>query len=251
LGIIKIMSYFQNTTYRSRYCKDEWVQTVYFIQTEWPPNFRNCLSGLDHHLEAKSLAIFSIAKRSIDAAFNLAKAEDNNWRLVFVEASMVLFPMIELLGHARLGLNGNNIGAGIEWLLDPSSPPSGMDKNTLKNDHRIVQSLEQYMEVHTIGPEVRDLFFIRNYFLHGLKSHHDPNISIADILDFELPLAIAKQADFGLKKYWNQLKEDNGSLGWIERLAQSDICPVVIQGSGLFDYGLIDPGIVEYLESTT
>lgn len=161
---------------------------------------------------------------------------------------MILFPMIELVGHARVGTNGNNLGAGIEWLLDPSSSPSGMSKTELIRDQRIIRSLEPFMQVHQQGPQVRDLFFIRNYFFHGLKSHRDPYVSMANILNFRLPQAIAKQAEIGIKIYWGQLKKDDGSQGWVVRLAHADIGPVVIQGSELFDFGLIDPDIVYDLE---
>jgi hypothetical protein len=51
-----------------------------------------------------------------------------------------------------------------------------------------------------------------------------------------------------MPKYWKQLKEDDGDQKWVERLARADIRPLKIQGSGVFEAGLIDPNIVDYLE---
>ena len=104
------------------------------------------------------------------------------------------------------------------------------------------------MEHHSQGPQVSDLFFLRNYYLHGLKEHSDPTITIADIINAELPYAITQQAETAMRAYWNQLLQDDGSHGWIERLVNADIHPFVIQGSELFEAGLVDPDIVDYLE---
>jgi hypothetical protein len=50
-----------------------------------------------------------------------------------------------------------------------------------------------------------------------------------------------------MHEYWEQLKSDNGNGGWVSRLAQADIYPFIISGSGLYDCGLIDYNIVYLL----
>jgi len=82
-----------------------------------------------------------------------------------------------------------------------------------------------------------------------LKSHRDPSVSIADLMNYELPRAIAIYSETAMREYWRQLKQDDGTHEWIARLAQADIHPFPIQGSKYFEAGLIDPEIVEYLEN--
>jgi hypothetical protein len=67
-------------------------------------------------------------------------------------------------------------------------------------------------------------------------------------MSYRLPQAIVKRAEEVIPEYWKQLKEDDGSQEWVERLARADIRPLEINGSGVFDAGLIDPDIVDYLE---
>jgi hypothetical protein len=173
-----------------------------------------------------------------------------SWKLIFVEATSLLFPIVELIGEARRdkGVSSSALGAGIQWLRDPSDLSPAQTTNDVKIDSRRLDTLVPYMS-QTQGPQVSELFFIRNYFLHGLKSHHDPIVSIADLMNFELPRAIAIYCETAMREYWQQLKQDDGSRGWVSRLAQADIHPFPIQGSEVFEAGLVDPDIVDYLEN--
>ncbi|HSH04970.1 MAG TPA: hypothetical protein VLL52_20820 [Anaerolineae bacterium] len=212
---------------------------------------------LKYHIEAKALQVFTMARRLIRSAEALA--EPYGWKPIFVESSALLFPMIELVGAARaeseLGVKKRvsqigghrSLDAGIRWLQDPNVLPTYRGKKTFQNDTNRLVSLEQYMVDHGQGPQVCELNLIRNYFLHGLKSHGDPTVSIADVMNYELPMAIAKHARFGLREYWRQLCGDDGSK-WVERLADADIQPFIIQGSEIFEAGLIDPDILDFLE---
>lgn len=204
-------------------------------------------NNLSHHLEVKALATISIAARLISAADELG--ENSGWKIMFIETLSLLFPMIELIGHARLAsrISNENLGAGIEWLLDPKVPASGNNLEKIKSDNRRLTSLVNHMEVHSHGPQVRELFFIRNYFLHGLKNHKENSVSMADILNFELAQSIIPEAKNGLVIYWNQLRNDDGKQGWLSRLANADIEPLIIQGSTYFEKGYIDPFLISWI----
>jgi hypothetical protein len=246
------MSYFQ----QDKHCgvhHPKWINLVEFIHLNWEPMRWNMLDRLEFAVEAKALAVFSIARRLITSAEELGQ---NQWKKKFIGTMMMLFPMIELIGHSRIGLASagddqfeSNLGAGIELLLDPAIISHSRAKDSLKNDHRRLDKLAHYMDEHSDGPQISDIFFIRNYFLHGLKSHHDQHSSMEDMMNYELPKAIVPRANFCLKTYWKQLKEDDGNQEWLQRLADADIEPFIIQGSELFDAGLIDPNIVSYLEN--
>jgi hypothetical protein len=56
-----------------------------------------------------------------------------------------------------------------------------------------------------------------------------------------------------MRAYWNQLRRDDGktSNGWVSRLKNADILPFPIQGDELFEEGLVDPNIVDYIEGDT
>jgi len=110
-----------------------------------------------------------------------------------------------------------------------------------------VSSLTPYMNGKP-APRVCDLYYLRNYYLHGLKNVTDRSVPIADIINAELPYAIIQQSENAVHIYWEHLKQDKGTHEWINRLAQADIRPFVIQGSELFEAGLVDPDIVDYLE---
>jgi len=191
-----------------------------------------------------------MARRLVRAANELAGAAGNNWKLVFVETTSLLFPMIELVGHARSDWGQvrtaygrddvlvANIWSGLHWLRDPEWLPQVTD-NRLKYNRRRFN-----------GIEIGHLTFLRNYFLHGSKNAKDRNgnpIPIADIMSHKLPKAIAERAEKAMRDYWGQLKQDDGTRGWVERLARADIQPLKIEGSRDFESGLIDPDIVDYL----
>jgi hypothetical protein len=161
--------------------------------------------------------------------------------------------MIELVGEARKDhsqpSSSNALGAGIHWLRDPNWLPPAQTKRDLRNDSRRLNTLLPYMN-RTQGPQVSDLYYLRNYYLHGAKNLDDRNVPIADIINYELPQAITAYSEEALRAYWQQLKQDSGGHQWIGRLARADIRPFAIQGSVTFESGLIDPNIVEYLENT-
>jgi hypothetical protein len=101
------------------------------------------------HLEAKALYVFTMARRWVRAVYQLARstrdwvksrgnvlADGEEWKLVFVETTSLLFPMIELVAHARLddreattAYKRNevpvvaNLWAGLHWLRDPKWLP--------------------------------------------------------------------------------------------------------------------------------
>jgi hypothetical protein len=99
------------------------------------------------------------------------------------------------------------------------------------------------------GPEVRELYHLRNYFIHGLRNSDDTHFDIGSVqsfMNYELPFAVIKQAKLGLAIYWNQLRnlDRHGSTEWIIRLSEADIYPFGILGSEIYDKGLIDPTII-------
>jgi hypothetical protein len=99
--------------------------------------------------------------------------------------------------------------------------------------------------------EIGHLTFLRNYFLHGSKDPGDSQggpAPAAGIMSYELPIVLAQKAEKAMPVYWGQLKQDDGTQKWVERLARADIRPFQIQGSGVFEAGLVDPDIVDYLD---
>ena len=202
------------------------------------------LVDMSHHIEAKALAVISLARRVTCSAFKLGT--DVGWKRVFVETSTVIFPMLELIGFARLG-DGNSdecLCAGCEWLIDHESLPIG---NRYQTDDPRLDALVPFMVDHRAGPRISEMIALRNYFLHGLKNVRDPNIPIADIVNYEIPLAVVNLATTRIKQYWEQLRNDDGLGQWVDRLAQADIQPFVVQGLDVFELGLVDPDILIWL----
>ncbi len=246
------MGYFKSTQDCQHY-KPEWEAVVHQIASrpEYGP-YELGRNPPSHHLEAKALYIFTVARRLICSAWRLCWANNNNWNLIFVETSTLLFPVLELIGEARKAPGTHQLGAGIRWLQSVnllSSADPGSDRS-------LVTSLTRHMGKG--APEVRHLYFLRNYYLHGLKNVRTGSTKvtpreIADMANAELPRAIAQQAEIAMREYWKQLKQDDGTdqnNNWIERLAAADIHPFMIEGSGIFDAGLADPNIVDYLEDS-
>lgn len=234
---------------------DAWINLVEYIHTHWNPEYRDLLREIDYSLEAKALSIFSIARRLVNSAETLAlhitPEHIVRWDLVFVEASTLLFPMIELVGCARLGrlsdgTTPNSVRrliAGLEWLRNPEDLPSGNSLNQVGLDTERMESLVRHMDVHlNVSPRIIDVIETRNYFLHGVISggiNHIPNL-----LNFELPMAIINESRVAMQAYWHQLLHDDGNQGWLINLSQAAIHPFIIQGSDIFDQGLLDPDIV-------
>ena len=249
------MGYFQVSRTCAHYDAD-WEAVATQIK-QWPPVYqpgRDIAQRLDQYklfqqppdqgIEAKVLYVFTVARRLIRSAYQLAKVNGHRWNLIFIETSSLLFPMIELVGEARKVPRTQELGAGIRWLQTPENLPTGQDPI---QDTTPVNSLANYMNAKGI-PRVCDLYYLRNYYLHGPKNLKDSTVPIADLVNAELPYAITQQGEHAMRVYWQQLRQDDGTHGWIERLAAADIRPFAIQGSDIFDAGLVDPDIVDYLE---
>ena len=239
------MGYFKFTQDCQHY-ESEWEAVV--RQITGRPEYKPYQLGKKppaHHLEAKALYIFTVARRLICSVWRLYCANCCNWNLIFIETSTLLFPMIELIGEARKTPGTQELGAGIRWLQCPKNLPAKKDPI---QDKSLVRPLAQYMNGKP-APRVCDLYYLRNYYLHGAKNVTDRSVPIADIVNAELPKAIAQQAEVAMREYWTILKQDDGTHEWVNRLAQADIRPFIIQGSGIFDAGLVDPNIVDYLEN--
>jgi hypothetical protein len=236
----------------------EWQKLFEYVRDEWPSSYAAGLGDLNHQIEVKALSVFTIARRLVRAAYRLAgrtrRTEKGDWKPIFAEATSLLFPMIELVGHARLddgqartayGKQTNeevpsvaNLWAGLHWLHDSANLPQ-VKNDLLKYD---TDKLDKW--------EIGHLISLRNYYLHGSKSAKNrkgKQIPISSIMSYEIPRVIAGRAQEALPKYWRQLKEDDGNQEWVERLARADIRPFQIQGSP-FEAGLIDRDIVDYLE---
>lgn len=224
---------------------DEWDELVHYINNDssWSA-VRSDLGELVYPIEAKALQIISIGRRVTKAVSELGEYHNNQWREIFVESLILLFPMLELIGHARLGEGGSNASlyAGIEWLSNVENLPARVEHaNVIMRDTSIIYALNS-------RPSIRDVFSIRQYFLHGLKSpataQNLANQTMADILNFQLPEEIVALARRRLHDYWEQLKSDDGGHGWVMRLSHADIYPFIVSGSGRYDHGLIDHDII-------
>ncbi len=234
----------------------EWTDLQNYIKTDWPPEQAAHLGDLQHHLEAKALCIISMATRLMIAATQLSKP--SGWKLIFIEATTLLFPMIELIGAARLGKapvtsDWRSLACGIDWLLDPEFLTTKSRQPFPGEDTTRVSTLGPHMNSLPSGPTVQELYHLRNYLVHGLKSIRSPNFSIGSLqtsMNYELPRAIIAQAGVGLKIYWRQLSNSDGkeNQDWINRLAEADIYPFCIKGSNLFEKGFIEPEIVYSLQ---
>lgn len=249
------MAYFSYTE-DSQYYLDEWQELLDYIQTDWPPGDAAHLGDLVHHIEAKALYVFTMSRHLIESAEKLPV--NDNWSRIFIEATILLFPMIELVGEARLGKaqdpkSWRRLASGIDWLADPTifpTRPNG-SRNTLSTDAHRVSTLGSNMPTLPIGPRVQELYHLRNYLMHGLKNHlHRSAFDIGAVqssMNYELPSAMIAQAKVGLATYWSQLRNDDGADGWVTRLAEANIYPFRIMGSGIYEKGLIDPDIVYWL----
>ena len=127
------MAYFTYTEDSLHY-PGEWQNLLNYIKNEWPSDDAAHLGDLSHHIEVKALFVLTMSRHLIDKAKILA-TKSGGWKPVFVEASILLFPMIELIGEARLGSNQDNrLGGGIDWLIDPFSFPKSRTNNDLKTE---------------------------------------------------------------------------------------------------------------------
>jgi hypothetical protein len=248
------MSYFKSTSLKCIHYPGEWSRVLMQIQ-----GWGSCpvSRGVSHPLEAKALYVFTMARRLTRAAHWLNQRA-NGWKLVFIEATVLLFPMLELMGYARLddrqvgkhhpsrkGVSADvsnvNLWAGLHWLRDPNWLP-------------VVADNKQKADTTQLGRwQIGHLVALRHYLLHGSKKAKDEKgkpIPIDDIINYKLPGFIVGRAQQTMQDYWEQLKQDDRSQGWLERLARADIRPLKLQGSNLFGEGLVDPDIVSCLEGS-
>jgi len=246
------MRYFKTTHFTSNHYPAEWNSVLKQIQG-WGDSYP-ISKEISQQLEAKALYVFTLARRLTRAAYRLN--ERNGWKQVFIEATVLLFPMIELIGYARLDdrqvskhhskrgkpatdIANVNLWAGLHWLLNPSWLPVVND-NKQKVD---ATKLDKWQIGHLVS--------LRHYLLHGSKKAKDYKnnpVPIDDIVNYELPGFIVDKAQQTMPDYWKLLKQDDDSHGWLERLARADIWPLKLQGSGFFEEGLVDPDIVDCLE---
>lgn len=244
----------------SHYYRSEWQELVDHIKTEWPQSAAAHLGDLDHHIEAKALYIFTMSQGLIKGAENLAR---KGWKSAFIEALILLFPMLELIGEARLGNEPKSgswrrLASGIDWLIDPSMFPhrSSRRLQDFSTDEGRIGTLGNYMDTLSTGPKVKELYHLRNYIIHGLKNQKPKwNFDIGAVktcMNYELPFAIVEQSKMGLATYWRQLSNLDGNFSqeWVVRLAEADIYPFGILGSPLFGRGLIRPEIVYWLTNS-
>lgn len=235
-----------------RWYPREWEALLHHIQGDASPRQFRELSGVTHQIEVKALYVFTLFRHLIERAETMPL--DGNWKLVFVEAMMLLFPMLEVVGDARLGASpGSRLGSGIEWIMDPLRPPSsGVSERHLAANNSRIASMGKHMPSLPSGPRVRELFHIRNYFIHGVKNQHDPDFDIGAVrtsMNFELPIALVAQAKVSLRHYWSQLTSHlpSSSRAWVGCLADADIYPFGIMGSPTYERGLVDPGILKWI----
>lgn len=245
------MAYFTYAPNSLRY-PDEWENLLRYIKSEWPQKEASDLGELEFHIEAKALYIITMSRHLMDGAENLAKNRD--WSRVFVEASMLLFPMLELVGQARLGYEQPrcSLGGGIDWLIDPEGFHGCRQENDMRTSNDRIHTLGRFMNTLPSGPKVKELFHMRNYLVHGLKNQHDANFDIGAVrtsMNWELPYAIIEQSKVAIAIYWRQLRNESGNYSreWVTRLAEADIYPFGIMGSRFYEYGLIDPDIICWL----
>ena len=239
---------------RCAHYQNEWQSLLRYIQTKWRPDLSSRLGALGHQIEVKALYVFTLSRHLIERSESMA--EGGKWKPVFIEAMMLLFPMLEIVGEARLGGQvGHRFSAGVDWLRDPLSfRTPGITPDQLKADNTRLATLGIHMATMSQGPRVRELFHIRNYFTHGLKNQHDPDFDIGAVrtsMNYELPKAMVIQARKCLYAYWLQLTNTDTSSSklWIDRLATADIYPFGIMGSSIYEQGLVDPSIVEWISN--
>ena len=242
------MSYFNAMGFECAHYPQEWRRVLGQIQG-WSSSYP-IFRGISQPLEAKALYVFTVARRLIQAA-NRLNNQANGWKPVFLEATVLLFPMIELIGYSRVDdsevrniFSGTNVStvnlwAGYHWLLNPSWLPAVQNQNQ-RADSTLLSKWQ-----------IGHLVSLRHYLLHGYKqirSYMGSPVPIDDIINYELPEYVVTRAQQTLPDYWQQLKQDDGSDGWVQRLVQADIRPLKLQGSNLYEEGLVDLDIVDCLE---
>lgn len=243
------MSYFKSHGVTCAHYPAEWFRVVNQIQG-W--GYAEGISrDLSDPLEAKALYVFTVARRLLRATHSLYERYQR-WQPIFLDATVLLFPMLELVGYSRVDdaevagkhpgpdVSTVNLWAALHWLRDPEWLPVVLD-NKQKIDTTL---LHRWQIGHLVS--------LRHFLLHGSKNARDKHgnpLPIQDIVDFHLPGFLYEQAKKALPAYWYQLRQDDGTDHWVKRLASSDIRPLPIKGSAKFEEGLVDPDIVMWLEN--
>lgn len=247
-----MMSYFKTTSFKCAHYPKHWRNVLNQIKG-WGSS-RSISKDISQPLEAKALYVCTMARRLARAAHWLCERA-KGWKPVFLEATVLLFPMIELVGYSRVDHNqvrsifdpknkkkddvsAVNLWAGLHWLLDPNMLPVVQDKNQRAD----TTLLDRWQIGHLVS--------LRHYLLHGSKqvSYMGSPVPIDDIVNYELPGFVVARVQKTLPHYWRQLRQDDGNQSWLERLAQADIRSLKLQGSELYKKGLVDPDIVDCLE---
>jgi len=91
------MSYFKSTDLECVHYSQKWIQVLDQIK-RWDKS--SISAQISHPLEAKALYVFTIARHLTRTAYRLGKV--NGWKPVFIETTILLFPMLELMGYSRL-----------------------------------------------------------------------------------------------------------------------------------------------------
>ena len=92
------MSYFKLLNLQCNQHPKEWNQVL--DQIKGQSDFNPISKQISQSLEAKALYIFTMARRLTRTSHRLGKP--SGWKPVFIEAIILLFPMLELIGHSRL-----------------------------------------------------------------------------------------------------------------------------------------------------
>lgn len=246
------MAYFKYTgPFNSFKYESEWKKTLQQIGNS-PIHLRfPSIQNVAHPIEVKALHIFTFACRFLNMVDVLVQSQgEKGWHTVFVETSVLLFPIIEIVGNAIRAEKADKLASGLYWLHDPYKLPGNLKaRDITKNDVQL-RSIHKHLPPEQDIPFISNLYQLRNYYIHGVIRSSDPNLPKEEnIISYILPKGMAGAIEDGLYSYWDNLINDNGNLGWVDRLASADIHPFIIQGSqGFADDGLIDPYIIDRLQ---
>jgi hypothetical protein len=229
--------------------EDAWKKTLHQIKNSPHHGNVHSLSNVTFPIEVKALHIFTLSSRFLRSVDDLVKLQgDKGWHPVFLETSVLLFPVLEIIGNAVKTEGSDKLVAGIYWLQNPRELPSKVVKACeARIDNTILDRVHKDMPAEQTKPTVRAVYQLRNYYLHGVVRSSDSTIpKEEEIISYSLPKGLAGAIEEGLYSYWECLTEDDGKRGWVNRLARADIHPLIIPGSfGFADDGLIDPDTID------
>lgn len=225
---------------------DAWNDVCVQIMTKWSPSLRSQLlpqvDSVIYPIEAKALHVFTFVQKHMYAVNWLVS--DAHMKTWYVQSMMLMFPIIELAGTARLSTNVKNpsnktcLTAGAFWLFETATFDN-LDQENVSDTNDLIS----LFEVTTT----------RNYLLHGVKTSENRDGSSGVIYSYQIPEKWLQNMQPSSRTYWQQLTDDDGSNsdGWINRLANADIYPFRIPGAthpdDYFDDGYIAPDILRFL----